>query len=524
MVKIAFVLLCHKEPEAVISQARRLTAAGDCVAIHYDAKSPATEFQKIEDALRNAPNVVFAKRVKCGWGEWSLVQATLNAVSAADEAFPDATHFYLLSGDCMPIKTAEYAHRFLGDFDRDYIESFDFFESGWIKTGMQEDRLVYRHFLNERAHKDLFYFSLALQKRLGLRREVPEDIDVMIGSQWWCLRRETIEKILDFVGKRRDVVRFFKSTWIPDEIFFQTLVRHLVADSEIESRPLTFLMFTDYGMPVTFHNDHYDLLLAQDGLFARKISAEAHQLKSRLGELYSAEGVAHDISNEGRALHAFLTSRGREGRRFGRRIWDRESSIGPDRDLLIISAKKWHLAKRLTELIHARMKIPAVAFLFDEEDTGLPLLGGMESTVEKRGRHRRSFVRMLFEHFDTNRLVICIDPSRFHVIEDFYQDRARTRLLLLDCAMPDEYLTGHAYRVGIAGANSSGDTLARLLPAVRGDIEHEIDRIRGAGFPDLFQLREGDDPSQYTLPLAQFLDITMDEARDIASSDNLFRD
>ncbi len=30
-------------------------------------------------------------------------------------------------------------------------------------------------------------------------------------------------------------------------------------------------MFTDYGMPVTFYNDHYDLLLSQDYLFARKI-------------------------------------------------------------------------------------------------------------------------------------------------------------------------------------------------------------------------------------------------------------
>jgi hypothetical protein len=38
--------------------------------------------------------VVFAKkRVKCGWGAWSLVRATLNAVEVAEAAFPDATHF-----------------------------------------------------------------------------------------------------------------------------------------------------------------------------------------------------------------------------------------------------------------------------------------------------------------------------------------------------------------------------------------------------------------------------------------------
>ena len=79
-----------------------------------------------------------------------------------------------------------------------YIESFDFFDSDWIKTGMKEDRLIYRHFFNERKHKLLFYTSVKLQRRLGLSREIPADMQIMIGSQWWCLRRRTIEWILDF--------------------------------------------------------------------------------------------------------------------------------------------------------------------------------------------------------------------------------------------------------------------------------------------------------------------------------------
>ena len=139
------------------------------------------------------------------------------------------------------------------------------------------------------------------QKRFGLKREIPADIQVQIGSQWWCLRRQTIEKILDFTKQRRYVVRFFRTTWIPDETFFQTLVRHMAPEKEIHARTLTFLMFTDYGMPVTFYSDHYDLLLSQDYLFARKISADAKDLKRRLGLLYSAQGVRFQISNEGRS-------------------------------------------------------------------------------------------------------------------------------------------------------------------------------------------------------------------------------
>ena len=107
MAKIAFILLCHKDPEAIISQARQLTAAGDCMAIHFDARAKPEDFALIEHALKDNPSIVFArKRIKCGWGEWSLVQATMNAVEAALEAFPRATHFYMVSGDCMAIKGA----------------------------------------------------------------------------------------------------------------------------------------------------------------------------------------------------------------------------------------------------------------------------------------------------------------------------------------------------------------------------------------------------------------------------------
>ena len=143
MAKIAFILLAHKDPKGIIAQAERLTAVGDYVAIHFDARSPKAEFDQIRAALAPNSNVTFSGvRHKCGWGAWSLVAATLDTVRAAVAAFPSATHFYMLSGDCMPVKSAEFACAFLDAEDVDYIESFDFFTSDWIKTGMKEDRLI----------------------------------------------------------------------------------------------------------------------------------------------------------------------------------------------------------------------------------------------------------------------------------------------------------------------------------------------------------------------------------------------
>ena len=525
MAKIAFILLCHKDPKAVIAQARRLTAPGDFVAIHFDRNGADAAHAEIAQALKDNPNVVFApKRIRCGWGEWSLVEATLAALRAAVATFPKASHFYLISGDCMPTKSSRWMHGFLDDHDGDFIESFDFFASDWIKTGFREERLVYRHWFNERSRKRLFYAAFGLQKRLGLKRRIPADLQMMIGSQWWCLRRPTVEKVLGFIDRRRDVLRFFRTTWIPDESFFQTLVRHLVPEGEILNRTPTFLMFSDYGMPVTFYNDHYDLLVSQDFLFARKISSEALQLKDRLGALFADEAAEITISGEGRRLHDFLTGQGRIGQRFAPRFWERDATIGRERELMIVACKKWHVARRLLDKISFHSNVPALEYIFDEDGPNLPDLGGIEESLGKRARHRRALMRMLFDYFETDRMIVCLDPANLDLVKDFYEDRSTTRLLEIECTFSAAYLVGHARRVGLAGEATPEETLARLLPTIRNDVILESDRLRDERFPGYFRMRERADTEENAAALAGFLALKPEIARDIAATPHLFAD
>lgn len=525
MAKIAFILLCHKDPEAIIRQADGLTATGNYVAIHFDASAPPQAFAAVEAGVQGNPNVVLArKRVKCGWGEWSLVRATLNAIEAAVDAFPRATHFYMVSGDCRPIKSAEYAHAFLDARDVDYIESFDFFTSDWIKTGMKEDRLIYRHLVNERANKTLFYGLIAAQRKLGLERAIPHDIDVMIGSQWWCLRRSTIQKILAFTRTRRDVMRFFSTTWIPDETFFQTVVRHVVPRAEIDPRTLTFLMFTDYGMPATFYDDHHDLLLSQDFLFARKISPEAGELKERLDDLWASGRTDFPIAGDGRRLFTFLTQRGRTGRRFAPRFWEREATLGRDRELIVLVCKKYHVAKRLAQTLRDHQVLPALDYLFDEEETPMPDLGGIESTLTKRHRHRRALLRMLFRQIGSDRLAICLDPANFDLLQDLYGDRATIRTLLIDCDFDVGYLEGHAARNGLIGDLTPRTTIDRLLPTVAQDFASETLAIRESDLPDVHRIAEGADPETSAHILQEVFDVDDETALALAQTPYLFND
>ncbi|MFK7875515.1 MAG: DUF5928 domain-containing protein [Paracoccaceae bacterium] len=525
MAKIAYILLCHKDPDAVIKQAERLTAAGDFMAIHFDASASKSDYLAVRNALADNPAVTFAhKQMRCGWGEWSLVQATLYALESALDAFPRATHFYMLSGDCMPIKSAEYVHQFLNNNDCDFIESVDYFDSWWIKTGWREERLIYRHWFNERTQKKRFYAMFELQKRLGLTREIPSDLQMMIGSQWWCLRRRTVEMVLKFARKRRDIVRFFKSTWIPDETFFQTIVRHLIPSTQIQNRTLTCLVFSDYGMPVVFYNDHYDLLLGQDFLFARKISPEAEQLKQRLGLLYAAEGTEFQISNEARKLFEFLTGRGRIGRRFGPRFWESEATFGRGRALMIVVCKKWHVAKRFCATASAATPAPILEYLFNEEATALPDLGGIQDSMAKRHRHRRALLRMLFDYYDKDQLIICLDPSNLELLKDVASERTSLRILEIQCSFSDVYLKGHAKRVGLAGDHTNQETLDRLLPTIRDDIQHESDRLSDTEFKCHYTLREGADHEDNARAVAAFLDIEVDAAAKVAAKEDLFAD
>lgn len=523
LAKVAYLLLCHKNAERVIEQSRVLTARGDYLAIHVDRNAGAGFFTKVSAALAANPNVVMAKRVSCGWGEWSLVEATLNMIEAAFVSFSDATHFFLMSGDCMPIKSAHFIQSHLDGMEKDMIEHADFFKDEWIKTGMKEDRLYFRHWFNERSQKKLFYSSLEVQRKLRLTRSIPEGIRMRIGSQWWVLRRSTIKKIRAFLKERRDVTRFFRTTWIPDETFFQTLALHLVPRTEVRSKPPTLLMFSDYGMPVTFHGDHFDMLKAQDALFARKISDHGDALRARLGELFMSDEPAPEMGSSGQALYDYVRKRGRLGRRFGPRAWEANSVIGADFELTLIICKKWHIANRLVQSLNAQ-NYPAFGYVFDQDEVELPSIGNLESSFEKRARHRRSFLKLLYRSLQSNRMAICLDTSNIDAIRDLASDGCQIRILELLCDLSDDWLSGHAERVGLGTAADQGDLRENVMAALRQNILDEQSDIRELNLPVHVRVRDSDELGSLARPFSNAFGVSIDAGASLARTQHLFED
>lgn len=522
MTKIAFLLLAHRDPDRLLAQTKALTAHGDYLIIHWDRRASKRSWDKIQAGLKGNPNVAFAPRVRCGWGEFSLVQASLNMIKTAKKTFTDITHYYLMSGDCYPTKTRAYFDQYLAG-GKDFIEIKDFFRSGWIRTGIKEDRLVYRHYFNERSRKWLFYASLNLQRRMGWDRPLPKDLSIKIGSQWWILRASTIDQVLGLLDRRKDITKFFKTTWIPDETFFQTLVDHLVPEDEVEKHPPTHLTFSDYGIPVVFYRDHMDFLQRQPRLSARKISKHAKSLQRDLLDHFGSGDRDIASGTDDLKLYHYLTARGRKGQRYAPRFW--ETAINPRKraELLIIVAKLWHIGEAVEKKASELISTASLGYIFDEDrDINVPL-GNLEHGLAKRGRHRVALMNLIYDAMETDRLIICLDPSRAEALLEFVDKIGDVRILLVDRPISQAHIRSHALRSGLFAEDSGTFEQDEVMRALNHEFAHETTWLR-ENFADRLYINSLDRTrEQNILDIGHFLRVPRSGAEALAREAEKYR-
>ncbi|MEM7546245.1 MAG: DUF5928 domain-containing protein [Pseudomonadota bacterium] len=515
MVKIAYLLLCHKNAVSVIAQARALVAAGDAVAIHFDKRGDNAEFDQIREAFEYEPSVALVKRVACGWGEYSLVQASLNLIHAARSQFDAITHYFLMSGDCYPAKSGAFIRKELAAGDRDFVETNDFLDSDWIKTGLKEDRLIYRHFVNERERPELFYSLLNIQRRLGLKRKIPKGLRVKIGSQWWLLRAASIEKMLAYLEEHPNVVRFFKTTWIPDEIMFQTIASQCVPRDEIRSHPPTTLIFSDYGIPVVFHRDNEEMLRHENRFFARKITGNDPVFRQSLLDHY----VNGDLDPPGEEMiasyYTYLARRGRDGRRHAQRFWEQSTTLDDSKEVLVIACKKWHIGQQFAEAVERITNIKSLNYVFDQDEPLDMDLGNLEVGKDKRGRHRRAFLGLLFDAQSTSKLALCVDPSRDDVVRDFADTDCRMRILLIDTPFDEDEYEAHALRIGLLGHNATPAQRDTVVSALKVEFAEESGQLRKVNVGRLDVLGAAQNRVEKAAAVARFLRVGRDEVEAI---------
>ncbi len=273
---LGVVMLVHTAFDRAEQMIRHWSDAGCPVVVHVDRNVGQATYDAFVAAVSDLADVSFSRRYRGEWGMWGLIAASQAASRQLLDRFPDVRHVYLASGACLPLRPVAELQAYLDARpDTDFIESVTISDVQWTIGGLDVERFTLRFPFPWKRRRKLFDAYVRLQQVLRLRRKIPKGLSPHLGSQWWCLTRQTLTAILDD-PRRAEFDSYFRQVWIPDECYYQTLVRRHAR--RIESRSLTLAKFDFQGKPHIFYDDHAELLARSGCFVARKIWPQAQGL------------------------------------------------------------------------------------------------------------------------------------------------------------------------------------------------------------------------------------------------------
>jgi hypothetical protein len=266
LMKIAYIILAHKNPIQLARLVRRLQDDGTTFVIHFDKRTGESTYRHVVDDLVTVRNVFFADRLACYWGSFNISRATLRCIHFLIDNDIEFDYAVLLSGQDYPIKSQTVIKSFFEKAQpKEFIEAFPLGSPNrWTEhTGDFQalNRIQFWHFRFRSRHLPI-----------RIRRKFPHGFEPHGGSQWWALTRESIEFISSFSRQYPRFISYFKYVLIPDEILLNTIISNSPMRSNIVSQDLTF---ADWGRPnppypAVLSKSDFPSLLQSTKLFARK--------------------------------------------------------------------------------------------------------------------------------------------------------------------------------------------------------------------------------------------------------------
>jgi hypothetical protein len=438
MSSLGFIIMCHTALDRA-AQVARHWASRDCpVVIHVDRRVDKARFKHLQNELADLDIVRFTPRRKCEWGTWSLVAASQACSEVMLREFPAVRHVYLASGSCLPLRPVEELRTYLKERPQtDFIESVTIRDVNWIVGGLNDERFQYRFPFSWKRNRYLFDRYVELQRRVGFQRKVPDGITPHLGSQWWCLTRQTLSAILED-PRRQEIDRFFKYVWIPDESYYQTLARNYAR--KIESRSLTLSKFDFQGKPHVFYDDHLHLLRRSDCFVARKIWPRANRLYNTFltGDPKTARMAEPAPGKIDRVFSKALErrTRGRPGlymqSRFPNRDWENGKTAAPYTVFhgfaeLFEDFQPW-LSRRLASPVHGHLFDPTRVRFAGDADV---YVGCLVSDPTLRDYDPEHFLSNLIWNTRGERQVFQFGPNDNQRVGQFMAEDANAQISVI---------------------------------------------------------------------------------------------
>lgn len=260
--KIAHIILVHKNPAQVARLIKRLSHPDVDCWVHVDRKCDIDDFRGIAQMR----NVYFIEpRIEVTWAGYSLVQAMLNGMRAVLHSFEEYDYVNFLSGQDYPLQPPDRLLHYLCDHN-----GYEFI--GHRPYEETEQNL-------ERVHR--YHFTGAglpgrhlLQRVVNILlpdRDFPYDFSIRKGPQWMTLTRAALLYILEFVSENPRYRRYFKWVHAPDEFFFQTILYNSSFCTKMRNQIFHHIDWSEGKKnPKTFTIEDRECLMTSGQLFARK--------------------------------------------------------------------------------------------------------------------------------------------------------------------------------------------------------------------------------------------------------------
>jgi hypothetical protein len=265
--KIAHLILTHAHPDQLCRLVAKLAHEDADFYIHVDAKSPIEPFLSIGEL----PRVYFIKnREKVSWGGYSIVQATVNGFEEILGSGIRYDYINLLSAQDYPLKSTGAIHEF---FERNPGKIFMHFLSVAHEWQEALPRFTRYHLMN--YHFPGKYLAERLVNAIFPPRKLPKDLTLVGRSQWFTATPAGIAYIVKHLRENRQLVKYFKLSWAPDEIIFQTILYNSDFRKIMVNDNLLYLDWSAGGAsPKILTMADKDRLMQSGKLFARKFNPQ----------------------------------------------------------------------------------------------------------------------------------------------------------------------------------------------------------------------------------------------------------
>jgi hypothetical protein len=278
-------MLVHKNPAQFARLIHALEMPGVVFYVHVDQKACLDDFRKsLADV--SAEVRFSASRFYINWGGFSTVLATLALMKECLRESLPTDRVVLLSGQDYPIKSNEQiASFFAAHVQNEFVSWWRLPSAAWQTEDGGKDRYQY-YWLIDAVHLRYAEMFVGWQKRLGLKRRMSGFVSPVGGSQWFLLTAGCMHFILDYCGKNPMYLRFWRTTRLSDEMFFNTIVLNSEFASRVENSSLKYLdWLKGPEIPRILRLDDFPLIKESSHLFARKVDlsiSESSQLMDKI--------------------------------------------------------------------------------------------------------------------------------------------------------------------------------------------------------------------------------------------------